>query len=187
MSRLLVTALPLAGLQLVERARVGDSRGFFSRLFSAEELSVAGWRKSIVQINHSYTAKSGTVRGLHFQHAPHAEMKLVSCIRGAIWDVAVDLRAGSPTLLRWHAEELSAENCKALMIPEGFGHGFQALTDDCELVYLHSAAYTPESEGAVRHDDPRIAIPWPRPVTELSARDQAHPLLSPTFTGLPIR
>jgi dTDP-4-dehydrorhamnose 3,5-epimerase len=185
MGRFTVSELPLGGLRLVTRARLGDSRGFLSRLFCAEELAGAGWRRPIAQINHTSTAKAGTIRGMHFQHPPHAEMKLVSCIRGEVWDVALDLRAGSPTFLQWHAEVLGSENGKALLIPEGFAHGFQALTDECELIYLHSAAYAPASEGAVRYDDPRAAIAWPRPATELSARDQAHPPLSPTFTGIP--
>ena len=109
MNRLFVTDLPLAGLKRIERQRLGDARGFLSRLFCAEELGPAGWTKPIAQINHTYTAKRGTVRGMHFQHPPHADMKLVSCIRGEVWDVAVDIRAGSKTFLRWHAEKLSAD------------------------------------------------------------------------------
>ena len=184
MGRFTVTELPLAGLRLVTRTILGDSRGFLSRVFCSEELAPAGWVKPIAQINHTYSASSGTVRGMHFQNPPHAEMKLVSCLRGEVWDVAVDLRAGSPTFLHWHAERLSRENGNALLIPEGFAHGFQALTDDCELLYLHSAPYTQSAEGAVRFDDPRLRIAWPRPVTEVSARDRSHPLLPPEFTGI---
>lgn len=184
MSRLKVTALPLDGLQLVTRARIGDSRGFLSRLFSAEDLTEAGWRKPVAQVNHTYTATMGTVRGMHFQNPPHAEMKLVSCIRGEAWDVAVDLRPGSPTFLKWHAETLSPENGRAVLIPEGFAHGFQALTNDCELLYLHSAAYAAGFEGGVRHDDPRLGITWPRPVTEVSMRDRNHPLIGADYPGI---
>ena len=177
MSRLDITDTPLAGVKVVQRERIGDHRGFLSRMFSADELAPAGWRKPVAQINHTYTQRRGTVRGMHFQRAPYAEVKLVSCVRGAVWDVAVDLHAGSPGFLRWHAEELTAENGRALLIPEGFAHGFQALTDDCEIVYLHTAAYAPEAQGGLRPDDPRLAIAWPLPITDMSSRDRTHPLL----------
>src|SRR5262249_60523939 len=123
MSRLTVTDLPLAGLKLIERQRLGDSRGFFARLFCAEELEAAGWDKPVAQINHSVTARCGTVRGLHFQRPPHAELKLVSCLRGEVWDVAVDARVGSPTFLKWHAERMSGENGRALLVPAACTHG----------------------------------------------------------------
>lgn len=184
MKRFAVTDLPLAGLKRVERQRLGDNRGFLARLFCAEELAEAGWTESIAQINHSYTAKRGTVRGLHFQLPPHAEMKLVSCIRGEVWDVAVDLRAGSPTFLHWHAEHLSADNGRALLIPEGLAHGFQALTDDVELLYCHSRPYAAHAEGGLNPTDPRLGIPWPLAVSHLSARDQAHPLIDADFKGI---
>ena len=184
MSRFTVTGLPLNGLKLVERQRLGDSRGFLSRLFCAEELAAAGWAKPIAQVNHTYTARQGTVRGMHFQHPPHAEMKLVNCIRGEIWDVAVDMRAGSPTFRRWHAERLSADNCRALLIPEGFAHGFQALTDDVELLYCHSSAYARVAEAGLNPLDASLAIGWPLPVTGISERDAAHPLLGNGFEGV---
>lgn len=184
MSRFSVMDLPLAGLKRVERQRLGDSRGFLSRLFCAEELAAAGWTKPIAQINHTYTAKQGTVRGMHFQRLPHAEMKLVSCIRGEVWDVAVDLRVGSPTYLHWHAERLSAENGCALLIPEVFAHGFQALTDDVELLYCHSEAYAAQAEGGLQPNDPRLGITWPLAITELSARDAGHALITADFEGV---
>lgn len=184
MSRFTVTDLPLAGLKLVERQSLGDSRGFLSRLFCAEELAAAGWAKPIAQINHTRTARRGTVRGMHFQRPPHAEMKLVSCIRGEVWDVAVDVRTSSPTFLRWHAERLSADNGRALLIPEGFAHGFQALTDDVELLYCHSAAYSPSAEAGLNPQDARLAITWPLAITELSARDAGHPLIETGFEGV---
>jgi len=184
MSRFAVTDLPLTGLKLVVRQRLGDSRGFLSRLFCAEELSAAGWRKPIAQINHTYTALCGTVRGLHLQHPPHAEMKLVSCIRGEVWDVAVDVRAGSPTFLQWHAQCLSADNGRALLIPEGFAHGFQALTDDVELLYCHAAAYNASAETGLNPQDARLAITWPLPITELSVRDAGHALTEYGFEGV---
>lgn len=184
MSRFTVADLPLAGLKLVERQRLGDSRGFLSRLFCAEELAAAGWVKPIAQINHTCTARRGTVRGMHFQHPPHAEMKLVSCIRGEVWDVAVDVRGDLPTFLYWHAERLSADNGRALLIPEGFAHGFQALTDDVELLYCHSAAYSPSAEAGLNPQDARLAIAWPLSITELSARDADHPLIETGFEGV---
>jgi dTDP-4-dehydrorhamnose 3,5-epimerase len=184
MSRFTIADLPLEGLKRVQRQRLGDRRGYLARLFCAEELAAAAWVKPIAQINHTYTSKRGTVRGMHFQHPPHAEMKLVSCIRGEVWDVAVDLRAGSPTFLRWHAEVVSAENGFALLIPEGFAHGFQTLTDDVELLYCHSRPYVPEAEGGLSPTDPRLAIAWPLEVTEMSERDNQHPLLTPDFEGL---
>jgi dTDP-4-dehydrorhamnose 3,5-epimerase len=184
MSRFAIHAAPLAGLKLVERQQLGDSRGFLSRLFCAEELASAGWTGAIAQINQTMTTKRGTVRGMHFQRPPHSEMKLVTCLRGAVWDVAVDLRAGSPSFLQWHAQELSASNRCALLIPEGFAHGFQALSDDCELLYLHSAVYAPQAEAGLHPDDPRLAISWPLPKTEMSARDTQHPMLDPQFPGV---
>lgn len=184
MSRFTVTDLPLAGLKCVQRQRLGDNRGFLSRLFCAEELAAAGWYKPIAQINHTYTAKQGTVRGMHFQRPPHAEMKLVYCIRGQVWDVAIDLRVGSPTYLHWHAEPLSAENGCALLIPEGFAHGFQALTNDVELLYCHSAAYAAKAEGGLHPNDPRLGIAWPLAITELSERDARHTLINSEFGGI---
>ena len=186
MSRFTVIGLPFTGLKRIERLHLGDTRGFLSRLFCAEEFATAGWQKPIAQINHTRTAQRGALRGMHYQMPPHAEMKLVSCIRGEVWDVAVDLRANSPTFLQWYAEIISAENGHSLLIPEGCAHGFQALTDDCELLYLHTAAYAPQAEGGLRFDDPRIGIAWPLQNTELSARDQAHPLLTAHFIGIDI-
>ncbi|MDM7947594.1 MAG: dTDP-4-dehydrorhamnose 3,5-epimerase [Oceanibaculum nanhaiense] len=184
MGRFTVHDLPLAGLKLVERQRLGDHRGFLARLFCAEELAEAGWLSPIAQINHTMTAHKGTVRGLHFQHPPQAERKLVSCIRGEVWDVAVDLRADSPSFLAWHAERLSAENGRALLIPEGFAHGFQALTDEAELLYCHSAAYAPGAEAGLNPVDPVLAIAWPLEIAEMSERDRAHPLIGTGFVGV---
>ncbi|WP_312360765.1 dTDP-4-dehydrorhamnose 3,5-epimerase family protein [Ensifer sp.] len=184
MSRFAVIDLPLAGLKLIERQNLGDSRGFLSRMFCADELGAAGWLKPVAQINLTMTAKKGAVRGMHFQYPPHAEMKLVNCVRGAVLDVAVDLRAGSRTFLKWHAQELSAENRCALLIPEGFAHGFQALTSDCELLYLHSMPYVAGCEGALHAQDPSLGIAWPLDITEMSERDKKHPYLTDQFAGL---
>jgi dTDP-4-dehydrorhamnose 3,5-epimerase len=175
---------PLAGLAVVQRHVRDDTRGFFSRFYCADELAAAGFALPVVQINHTRTLRRGAVRGLHFQRPPHAEDKFVSCLRGEVFDVAVDLRRGSPTFLRWHAEVLSADNRASLMIPQGFAHGFQTLTDDCELLYLHSHAYEPEVEGALHVNDPALAIAWPLPITEISDRDAAHAPITPAFSGL---
>jgi dTDP-4-dehydrorhamnose 3,5-epimerase len=185
MSRFTVTDLPLQGLKRVERQRLGDSRGFLTRLFCAKELAQAGWVDPIAQINHTLTQKRGSVRGMHYQTPPHAEMKLVTCLRGEVWDVAVDLRAGSPTFLHWHAERLSADNANALLIPHGFAHGFQALTDNVELLYCHSAAYNADAEAGLHPEDKRLAITWPLSIEEMSARDAAHPPLPLESEGVP--
>jgi dTDP-4-dehydrorhamnose 3,5-epimerase len=183
-SRFTISELSLAGLRLVERQRIGDARGFLSRLFCAEELATGGWVKPVAQINHTHTVKRGTVRGMHFQRPPHAEMKLVSCIRGEVWDVAVDLRAGSNTLRRWHAEHLSADNGRAILIPEGFAHGFQTLRDDVELLYCHSVPYSAAAEDGLNPRDPLLSIDWPLEIQEMSARDAGRPMLDVQFPGL---
>ena len=121
---------------------------------------------------------------MHFQYPPSAEMKMVRCLRGRVFDVAVDLRQGSATFLQWHAEELSADNNRMFIIPEGFAHGFQVLDESSELLYLHTAAYNPSAEGGLRFDDPAIGIDWPLTITDISLRDQQHPLLSDEFEGL---
>lgn len=182
--RLAVSDTPLPGLRVVQRQRIGDSRGYLQRLFCADELRDAGWTAPLQQLNHTLTASRGTVRGLHFQHPPHAEIKVVSCLRGEVWDVAVDLRRGSPTFLQWHAELLSADNGRALLIPQGFAHGFQTLCDGVEMLYAHSAAYTAAAEGGVHPLDPRLALPWPLAVGEVSARDAGHPPIDERFDGV---
>lgn len=184
MSRFTIADLPIAGLKSVTRAPLADARGFFARLFCAEELEAAGWAGAVAQINHSCTMRAGSIRGMHFQKPPHGEIKLVSCIRGAVWDVAVDIRAGSPTFLHWHGETLSASNGRALLIPAGFAHGFQTLTGEAELLYCHSAAYAPDAEGALNAFDPRLAIDWPEPIGDISDRDRGHPFLTTDFQGI---
>jgi dTDP-4-dehydrorhamnose 3,5-epimerase len=179
-------ATPIADLVVIERLPRGDERGFLSRFFCAQEVAEAGFRLPIAQVNHTLTRRQGAVRGMHFQRAPDAEDKLVSCLRGEIFDVAVDLRPASPTYLRWHGEILSAANSRSLMIPQGFAHGFQTLTDDCDLIYLHSRAYAPESEGALNARDPALAIAWPLGITDISVRDGGHPFLTPDFKGVPV-
>lgn len=175
---------PLAGLAVIERKPVEDSRGIFCRLFCAEEFNETGLTKPIMQINHSVTRVKGAVRGMHFQNSPHAETKIVSCLKGKLFDVAIDLRKNSPTFLCWHGEILSSENHKALCIPEGFAHGFQALEEDCELLYFHTDLYTPAAEGALNAVDPQLNIAWPLPIAELSERDRAHAFIDEDFAGV---
>lgn len=175
---------PLAGLRILHRKPIGDSRGYLERLFCTDELRALAPGRHIAQINHTLTAARGTVRGMHFQRPPHAEIKFVSCLRGEVFDVAVDLRDNSPTFLRWHAEVLRADNHKTLVIPEGFAHGFQTLTDDCEMLYFHTHTYQPDAEGGLNAQDPRIAIQWPLPVGGVSPRDAGHPFLDENFSGM---
>ncbi len=174
----------LSGLRVVQRKAIEDHRGFLSRFYCAEEFCAAGAINKIIQINHTLTVNVGAVRGLHFQCPPHAETKMVSCLKGEIFDVAVDLRRDSPTFLHWYGEILSETNRKSLMIPEGFAHGFQALTENCELIYLHTAAYHSEAEGGLNVADPRINIAWPLPINDLSERDRNHPFIKSDFQGI---
>ena len=178
MSRFDFIATPLAGLIVVQRKPIEDERGFFTRFYCAEEFANVGWTKPIAQMNHTLTCRRGTVRGLHFQYAPHAEAKLVSCLKGEIFDVAVDLRPDASTYLRWHGEILSADNRRSLLIPEGFAHGYQTLTDDCELFYLHSSPYRADAEGGLNVNDPKLGIAWPSAIGYLSERDRSHPMLT---------
>lgn len=184
MSRFNVTNLALVGLKLIERQHLSDNRGFLSRLFCGDELAKAGWHKPIAQINHTFTAKRGSVRGMHYQQPPHSEMKLITCIQGEVWDVAVDLRANSPTFMHWHGEILSLKNKRAMLIPEGFSHGFQTLSDDVQLLYCHSVAYNPEAEVALNVQDPCLAIKWPIEITEISIRDAKVPMIDSKFEGV---
>ena len=184
MSRFRILDTPLQGLKIVERVRISDSRGFLARIFCGDELREAGWDASIAQINHTLTRKRGTVRGLHFQQAPQSEIKLVSCLGGEVWDVAVDLRRNSPTFLHWFGQPLSLDNGCAMLIPKGFAHGFQALTDDCELLYLHSHAHCSNAEGGVHPEDPRVAIQWPMEIAALSQRDANQMFLSSDYQGM---
>lgn len=176
----------IAGVFVAKTEAFQDSRGAFSRLFCERELAEAVGERHIEQINHSRTTAVGAVRGLHFQRPPNAEMKMVRCLKGRVWDVAVDLRKGSPTFLHWYAQELSAANALMLVIPEGCAHGFQVLEPDSELLYLHTASYKSSAEGGLRFDDPIISISWPLPVADLSERDKEHPLMHKNFQGITV-
>lgn len=186
MSRFDCINTAIEGLKVIQRKPMQDNRGFLSRFYCAEEFSAIGMRKPIVQINQTLTRQKGAVRGLHFQHPPFAETKVVSCIKGEILDIAVDIRQGSPTFLKWHAEILSEQNQRSLMIPEGFAHGFQTLTEDCELIYLHTAAYHLPSEGALNINDPVIGIELPLEIKDLSERDRTHPMIKDDFLGISV-
>lgn len=164
-----------------------DRRGEFSRWFCQRDFEKVSGTRRITQINHSLTRRAGAIRGLHFQHSPHGEAKWIRCLKGCVFDVAVDLRRGSPTFLHWHGTELDRQRRNALFIPEGCAHGFQVLEQDSELLYLHTGFYEPSSEGGVRFDDPKLAITWPMPSpSDISKRDSRHPLLEPSFEGLEV-
>jgi dTDP-4-dehydrorhamnose 3,5-epimerase len=177
-------SLAIPDVKLLTPARFHDARGFFSETWNAARFAAVGVPGPFIQDNHALSRGLGVVRGLHLQIGPNAQGKLVRVVRGAIWDVAVDLRPASPTYLQWHGERLSADNGRALLIPEGFAHGFQTFSADCVLLYLHSAPYHAAAEAGLRFDDPALGIAWPLPVTEISERDQQHPLLSSTFSGV---
>lgn len=179
-----VVQTSIEGLSEVHTQPVSDHRGSFARWYCENDLATVIGSRRIVQINHSITLERGAIRGVHFQRAPHSEMKLIRCIKGRVWDVAVDLRRGSETFLRWYACELTPEAAVLFVIPEGCAHGFQVLEAGSELVYLHTAFYTPETEGGVRYDDPAVAIDWPLPVTDVSERDRKHPLIGVGYEGL---
>lgn len=168
---------PLAGAYTVAWQAREDDRGLFARAFCADEFGREGLCASFVQANISTNRHAGTVRGMHFQKPPHAEVKLVRCVKGGIYDVIVDIRPNSPTYLRWFGTELTDVNGLMMYVPEGFAHGYQALTADATAFYLVSAAYAPQAEGGLRYNDPRIAINWPLSITSVSAKDASLPLL----------
>lgn len=174
---------PLLGAYIVELERRGDDRGFFARFFCENEFRDAGLETRFVQVNNSLTAKKGTLRGLHYQLPPAAEVKAVRCVRGALYDVIVDIRAGSPTFGQWFGAELTAENRTMMYVPRGFAHGFVTLTDDTEAFYLVSSFYSPENERGIRWSDPALAIHWPVEPAEISDKDRNWPDLDPEFHG----
>lgn len=176
----------IAGAITVRSYPFQDERGRFARLFDGKILAPISQGRPIVQVNQSMTRNVGAVRGLHFQRAPHLECKWVRCVKGRVFDVAVDLRRGSPTFLQHAAVELSAAEANMFFIPEGCAHGFQVLEPESELIYLHSAPYAPDAEGGLRWDDPVIAIHWPLPALDISTRDLSHPLISNDFEGIEV-
>jgi len=175
---------PLQDSFIIEPEPFKDDRGLFARVFCQNELRNILRDKNIVQINHSLTRQKGAIRGMHFQYLPKAEIKMIKCLCGSVFDVMVDLRQDSSTFLKWHGEVLSAENMKMMCIPEGFAHGFQTLEEDCELLYFHTEFYSPEHESGVRYNDHMINILWPLEVTEISDKDERYSLLPQNFGGI---
>jgi dTDP-4-dehydrorhamnose 3,5-epimerase len=168
----------LCDVWLIHLEPVRDDRGFFARTFCVEEFAAHGLETNYPQHSVSFSARKGTLRGMHYQREPHSEVKLVRCLQGAIWDVIIDIRHDSPTYRRWDAFELSGTNRRQLYLPKGFAHGFQTLTDDVEVSYLISETYEPKASSGIRYDDPTFGITWPLPITEISEKDSLWPNFS---------
>jgi len=175
---------PIEGLYRIQRENFEDTRGLFTRLYSSPELAKAGFGDAPAQINYSRTFGPGSVRGMHFQNPPFAEAKIVTCLYGEVLDVAVDLRAGSKTFLKWYGVKLSARSLNSLLIPQGMAHGFQVLSDEAHLLYFHSVPYQASSEGRVHPLDPVIKIDWPMNLQNLSESDREAAFLGEDFPGL---
>jgi dTDP-4-dehydrorhamnose 3,5-epimerase len=176
----------IKGVYVIVPKPFKDHRGMFARIFCKNEFKEIGHEKEIVNINHSATELKGSIRGMHFQYPPKAEIKIVKCIKGSIFDVAIDLRRESETFLSYHGEILSADNMKMLYVPEGFAHGFQSLEDNIEMIYYTTEFYSPEFEGGVRYNDPSIKIEWPLEVTDISDKDRKHTLKNGNFKGIEV-
>jgi dTDP-4-dehydrorhamnose 3,5-epimerase len=179
-------AIDIPGAYLIKLTPFIDERGIFTRLFCKNELKQIGFDQDIKQINHSYNKQKGTLRGMHFQHAPYGEKTIIRCMQGSVYDVMVDMRQGSPTFLQYYGIELSPEAYNAVYIPQGCAHGFQTLADNCQLLYLHSEFYYKAGEGGIRYDDPIININWPLPPLNVSDKDMSFPLLNKNFQGITI-
>ncbi len=184
MKKIFFQSTSMLDLKIINHEPLMDSRGLLKRLYCQKSLYQFIQNKNIKQINQTLTKKVGTVRGLHFQTPPFSETKIISCIKGKVWDVAVDLRMDSPTFLKYHGEELSEYDHKSILIPEGFAHGFQTLTSNCEMLYFHTEDYNKQSEGAVNAIDPKIGIDWPLEISNLSERDKNHSFLKDNFRGI---
>jgi dTDP-4-dehydrorhamnose 3,5-epimerase len=174
---MIYTETPLPGAVVLETQPIGDDRGLFTYLFDVKEAAAHGLRIGVAQIKLSYNYKKGTLRGMHYQAEPSAEVKLIRCTRGRIWDVIVDMRQGSETYLKSFGIELTADNRKALYVPQLFAHGYQTLSDDTEIVYQVDEFYAPQHERGLRYDDPALGLRWPLPVGAISKKDASWPLL----------
>lgn len=184
MGKLQINSTPFEGLYVIDTSAFIDHRGAFARWFCEDELAEVIGNRHIKNVNFSRTVKKGSVRGMHFQRPPKSEMKMIRCINGRILDVVVDIRLGSPTYLNHFSVELSAENMKMIVVPEGFAHGFQSLEDNSEIMYLVTEFYSPECEGGLRYNDPELKINWPLNVADISDKDAGHKLIDGTFKGL---
>jgi len=176
----------ISDLIVLKRNIFEDDRGSLDRIFCFNELSSFTKSKSPTQINYTKTKYKNTVRGLHFQYAPFSETKIISCLKGSIFDVAVDLRKNSPTYLKWHSEIITDKNHKSFLIPEGFAHGYQTLSDNCELLYIHTSAYKPDFEDGINPFDDNIKIKWPNIASFISDRDKSHKNIKDGFEGLTV-
>ena len=174
---------PLKGAYTIELEKRGDDRGFFARFYCTEEFGAQGLLGSVAQINNSLTGRKGTLRGMHYQLAPAAEIKLVRCIRGALYDVILDIRPDSPSFGKWFGATLSAENRTMMYVPKGFAHGFLTLEPDTEALYLVSDPYAPDLERGIRFDDPKFGIEWPMDPAEMSDKDRSWPDFDPDWHG----
>jgi len=179
-----IEQIKISGVTIIHSEPFIDNRGFFNRIFCRKELETIRPNIVIAQINHSMTKIKGTIRGMHFQYPPHSEMKIVRCVKGSIFDVAVDLRKDSSTFLQWHGEILSAENMKALVIPEGCAHGFQSLEDDIEMIYMSTSPYCKEAENGIRYNDPKVGVQWPLKRTVISEKDVSYSFLPDYYEGI---
>lgn len=172
---------PLKDAFVIELEKRGDERGFFARAFCVNEFDQHGIDRNVVQINNSLSAHKHTLRGMHYQLAPHAETKIVRCIRGALYDVIIDLREDSPTFGKWFGAELTAENRNMMVVPKGFAHGFLTLEDNTEALYLVTAFYAPQAERGLRYNDPRFSIQWPHEPVVISDKDKSWPDFDPQY------
>ena len=184
MSRLNFISTPIKGLFIVEPKPIIDQRGFFERYFCSQDFAEIGLQKPIMQINRSYTKEIGSIRGLHYQTPPYCETKIMRCLKGGIYDVAVDIRKDSPTFLQYFGIELSEENGKYLYIPEGFAHGFQTLSDEAETLYLVTSPFNPQADSGLNALDPTLSISWPLPLGHISDKDKNAPLITQEFKGI---
>ena len=174
----------IKGLFIIQLTSFKDERGFFARTFCKDLFLKIGFNEEFVQFNHSFNTLKGTIRGMHYQKPPFAESKLIRCVQGSVYDVAIDLRKNSPTYLQYFGAELSAENLKCILIPKGFAHGFQTLEDNTSLIYHHTNYYTPNTEAGIRYNDPVLNIPWTLPAVSISPKDLIHPLINTNFQAL---
>ncbi|MHB1647043.1 MAG: dTDP-4-dehydrorhamnose 3,5-epimerase [bacterium] len=183
MERFVFKNTSIEGLYTIKPKLLQDNRGFFERIYCKKEFKSV-LKKDIKQVNYSLTKTKGSIRGMHYQNPPMAEAKIIKCVRGSIYDVAVDLRKGSPTFLKWHAEIISENNPRMFFVPEGFAHGFQTLKDNTELIYFHTEYFSEKHYKGIKYNDPRIAIKWELELTEISDKDMSHPLIKKDFDGI---